>query len=104
MGEFGPKRTIADLNDEFRRRGQCVATASIAALDSLGGLIEAVRTYDDFTPDNDPWGEHDFGKLEWEGDDVFWKIDYYNESYDGLGDSSSPHCNRVLTMMFASEY
>lgn len=32
------------------------------------------------------------------------KIDYYDEDMIGLGDSSSPDCNRVLTIMFSSEY
>lgn len=95
---------IARLNDAFRAQGNFVATAGVAALDSLDGLVEAVRTYDDFGPDNDPYGEHDFGKLEWEGEDVLWKIDYYNQDMDGWEDPLSPDCQRVLTVMFGSEY
>jgi hypothetical protein len=104
MSEQRPERTIADLNDDYRRNGRFLVTAGIAALDSLDGLVEAVRDYDDFTPDNDPYGEHDFGKLEWEGEDVLWKIDYYDTNLSQWEDPLSPECQRVLTIMFAEEY
>jgi hypothetical protein len=104
-GEQRPNPTTADLNDAFRRSGDgVVATPGVAALDSLDGLLEAVRDYDDFTPDNDPYGEHDMGKLEWEGEDVLWKIDYFDQDMQYWEDPLSLDCQRVLTLMWASEY
>jgi Protein of unknown function (DUF3768) len=104
-GERVNHNPIADLNDAFRRSGEgVVATPGIAALDSLDGLLEAVRDYDDFTPDNDPYGEHDMGRLEWEGEDVLWKIDYYDQDMRYWEDPLNPDCQRVLTVMFGSEY
>src|SRR5262245_54707864 len=101
-GRLNP--SIADLNDAFRRSGEgVVATQGVAALDSLDGLLEAVRDYDDFTPDNDPNGEHDYGSLEWEGENTFWKIDYMDEQGHWC-DPLSPECQRVLTVGFMSEY
>ncbi len=40
-------------------------------------IIEKVVTFDDFTPDNDPHGERDFGAFDHGGKRIFWKIDYY---------------------------
>lgn len=96
---------IAELNDEFRRKGFAVTvTTGIQALDDLSGLLETVREYTEFTEDNDPHGEHDFGTIVWGKHKVFWKIDYYNETLDGWCDPVSPECNRILTVMLAREY
>jgi len=84
-GKMGPvlERTQqAILNDQFRRSGRgVVLTGGVKSVKDLPGLLEAIKDYNSFNPDNDPWLEHDFGKLSWNGDKVFWKIDYYNESY-----------------------
>lgn len=33
----------------------------------LVALLEKVAAFDEFTPDNDPHGEHDFGALDHDG-------------------------------------
>ena len=43
------------------------------------GLAQAVCDFDTFNADNDPYDEHDFGCLEYEGKKVFWKIDYCDQ-------------------------
>ena len=52
-------------------------TRGVAALGP--GLVaevhEKVRAFAAFTPDNDPYGERDFGSLEVDGRRLFWKID-----------------------------
>ena len=73
-------------------------------VEDLYGLLEAVRWYDDFTADNDPYGEHDFGSLVWHGNKIFWKLDYYDQSLKGWCDPLAPDCRRILTIMLASEY
>jgi hypothetical protein len=96
---------IAELNDAFRRRGDGVTlTSGVQMMEDLYGLLEAVRWYDDFTGDNDPYGEHDFGSLVWHGNRIFWKLDYYDKSLKGWCDPLSPSCRRILTIMLASEY
>jgi len=40
-----------------------------------------VRAFDDFTDDNDTWGEHDFGSVDEGGVRCFWKIDYYTKGH-----------------------
>lgn len=116
---------IARLNDLARRAMgiACVvvATEGICALPEAdqSRLRELVETFDAFTPDNDPYGERDFGVI-YQGMDgvwstlrsvdvavtVFWKIDAYDrELRFGSEDPADPAVTRlVLTIMLASEY
>lgn len=81
MSEREPKQSIANLNDEFRRTtSKVLLTPSIQELEDALALIMVVRTFDDFTEDNDPYGEHDFGAIDWHGERAFWKIDYYDKT------------------------
>lgn len=53
---------IAKLNDEFRKSGMgIVATRGVQDLENLHLLVDEIRNFSDFTEDNDPYGEHDFG-------------------------------------------
>jgi hypothetical protein len=65
-----------------------------------------VRTFADFSPDNDPHGEHDFGAIEQDGVRYFWKIDAYDRWMQfGSPDPADPSVTtRVLTIMRADEY
>jgi Protein of unknown function (DUF3768) len=40
--------------------------------------IKITTQVDDFSPDNDPYGEYDFGNFDLFSRKFFWKIDYYN--------------------------
>lgn len=102
---------IAELNDVLRTTfltGRVLMTAGIRALpdDLQSCIVEAVQSFRDFTPDNDPHGEHDFGAVTIQGEKVFWKIDYYApDLMHGSEDPSDPkQTRRVLTIMLAGEY
>jgi Protein of unknown function (DUF3768) len=66
--------------------------------------LAAVQRFDAFTPDNDPYGEHDFVTLD--GEKLFWKIDTYADGSltHGAEDPTDPAAMRVLTIMLAEEY
>jgi len=85
-----------------------LVTRTVAALpeDTLARLRAAVVQFDAFTDDNDPYGEHDFGAIELEGERYFWKIDYYDRSlrFGAEDPSDTSETMRVLTLMHASEY
>lgn len=56
---------IAPLNDTFRATfigGKVMLTAGIAALPETDqqAILQAVQQFNNFTPDNDLYGEHDF--------------------------------------------
>ncbi len=57
-------------------------------------------------PHNDPYGEHDFGAIDHNGQKIYWKIDYYDPDLKyGSKDPSGPvQTARVLTIMLANEY
>lgn len=102
---------IAALNDRFRQTywgGTVMMSSGVNELsdDTRAALFAAVMHYDDFNEGNDPYGEHDFGKVVVEGQDYFWKIDYYDPTMTfGSENPADPRVTtRVLTMMLASEY
>jgi Protein of unknown function (DUF3768) len=103
---------IAELNDRFRKGdrslGKHMASELVSNLspDQQLSLTRLVRAFDGFNPENDPYNEHDFGSVEFEGDKYFFKIDYYDLSYEyGSEDPSDPAITRrVMTIMHSSEY
>lgn len=71
---------IRTLNDAFRATfigGRVLLTPGVQALGeaALQRLVRAIQGYDAFSPDNDPYGEHDFGSIAFDGAKIFWKID-----------------------------
>ena len=102
---------IRELNDHARQHFvgcRVVITAGIQSLGdaSVAAVLRAVQTYDRFTADNDPYGEHDFGSFTYEGHTVFWKWDYYDLDFSMHSpDAADPAVTaRVLTIMLAEEY
>lgn len=102
---------IAILNDAFRTTligGTVVLTAGIQALDEAEqrAVIQAVQAFSDFSEDNDPHGEHDFGAIDFQKAKIFFKIDYYdlNLEYGSENPADPSQTKRVLTVMLADEY
>ena len=83
-----------------------MVTQGVQVLDDVAAIIDKVRTFDAFTEDNDPHGEHDFGSFKHKGEAIFWKFDYYDPTLtSGSGNPADPGVTvRVLTIMLASEY
>lgn len=104
---------IRSLNDNFRQKlivntGTVLLTQGVISLPegSVAELLDRVRTFDQFTPDDDPHGEHDFGAIDLDAVRYFWKIDYYDQSKTGGSpDPADPTVtHRVMTIMRADEY
>src|SRR5437762_12080896 len=102
---------VRELNDRFRTTmtgGRVMLTAGVDALasDVKAMVIRRVATFSEFTPDNDPHGEHDFGSFALAGRKFFWKMDYYGASMEfGSEYPADPSkTTRVLTIMLAEEY
>lgn len=110
-GEPSNTASIRDLNDCFRqslRGGRVVVTAGVHALgpQRLRAILTKVTSFNGFTVDNDPYGEHDFGAFDDDGERLFWKIDYYDQALSGGSHNPADAALtcRVLTIMLASEY
>ena len=104
-------KRIAELNDACRQARAdhlLTITAGIRELGPLAvvSIVQRVRSFDAFTPDNDPYGERDFGAFEHGSDTIFWKIDCYDKQLEfGSPDPTDPAVTqRVITIMLASEY
>ena len=101
---------IAQLNDALRTSfmgGRLMVTAGVSALppSTQVDVLRAVQAFHTFTPDNDPYGEHDFGRIEIGDCLVFWKIDYYDLTMQFGSDKPwrPDETKRVLTIMLAEE-
>jgi len=126
-GTLSRSERIARLNDRARQAMglACVAVATEGFRSLPEGeqsrVRELLETYDAFTPDNDPYGERNFGAIYRDADGrwstgypvqgnptekVFWKIDAYDRALRfGSEDPANPAVTlRVLTIMLASEY
>jgi hypothetical protein len=75
-------------------------------LDQQAEIMHQVHTFAEFTPENTPHGEHDFGSFEYDGKTIFWKIDCYDRDLSyGSPDPADPAVTtRVLTVLLAEEY
>ena len=102
---------ITRLNDKFRKSfigGQVLLTAGIAAMSSedKANIVSMVQNFNDFTEDNDPYKEHDFGSFDYKCEKILWKIDYYdlNNQYHSENPANPDITNRVLTIMTVYEF
>ena len=104
-------REIAALNDLARQTFmfcRVVLSQGLMSLEEhdLQEVISLVRSFTDFTKDNDPYGEHDFGMVEHRDSKYFWKFDYYDQNVEfGSPDpSDTSQTTRVLTVFLSEEY
>ena len=107
---------IAALNDAVRREpgtgehGRIVMTRGVSefGIPFTMEVLAKLKVFDAFSKDNDPYGEHDFGSFELEGQKPFWKIDYYEKASDYTAGAETPEnaetTDRLLTIMLAEEY
>ncbi len=108
---------IRELNDKFRKGedvsipGKIVFTSGLLYLleendKATEDIVSLVRDFDEFTEDNDPHKEHDFGSFDFCGAKIFWKFDYYDPdiSYGSSDASDITKTFRMLTVFLASEY
>lgn len=103
--------TIRRLNDELRQSlhtGIAVITPGVAALghEAVQRIFRSVSVYDDFCHATDPWGEHDFGKIQVNGETIFFKIDYFDKSLNAHSPdpADTTVTERVITILLAEEY
>jgi hypothetical protein len=121
QAEIDRAAKIAEQNDRFRKTwgadvtvpSQTVVTTPGVAHLSAGAqaqIMQAVPTFDTFTEDNDPYGDHTFGAFEitsvGETVKLFWKIDLYDTAYTYGSETpeDTAATRRILTIMQRHEY
>lgn len=104
-------RIIRDLNDGLGQTftgGKLVMTQGVQGLaqDMLAKVFRAVRDFDAFTLENDPYQTHEFGMFDLDGERLMFKIDAYDQNLEyGSPNPADPSVTtRVLTILLASEY
>ena len=102
---------IRTLNDNFRKTftgGRVMLTSGIRTKthDEIAEILEKVRSFDNFTTANDPYGEHDFGSFDYKGQKIFFKIDYYDKNLQYLSEDPADDSKtiRTLTIMLAEDW
>lgn len=105
---------IAARNDRLRCsfglavdvQGCLVLTRGVALLDveARARVLAALAAFADFTPDNDPYGEHDFAAFTVDGRRFNFKIDYFENSDMEFGADDPLEAYRVCTLLLAEEY
>ena len=111
---------IAAQNDAFRKsimffndtedtpKGQFVMTSGVSAMgpDARLSATRQVAAFAAFTPDNDPYGWHEFGAVEVFGTTIWFKVDLYDVNYEMGSDAPTDpeQTRRVLTLLLPSEY
>ena len=102
---------IRDLNDNLRRSfsgGQIMLTAGIDDLPQniQAQVFKAIREFDGFSEDCDPYGTHEFGSVEVEGKKAWFKIDTYDQNLEYHSpDAADPTVTkRVMTILLPEEY
>ncbi len=105
------QRVVAELNDEFRKSfsgGTVYITSGVQGLGSevIDQTFAAVKAFDAFTLDNDPYHAHDFDCLTIDRHTPFWKIDYYDRSLKFASEdpTDTKTTKRVPTVLLAEEY
>ncbi len=83
-------------------------TTGVVALgpEAVSRIVKTITLYDNFCHANDPYGEHDFGSFDADGQRIFFKIDCYDKAlaYHSPDPSDPSVTERVLTIMLAEEY
>lgn len=115
---------IATANDAFRRNmfvkielgktetqrpnGIITVSAGVHHLppDDKARVLVAVKNFNDFNADNNPYGEREFGSIELAGiPPVFWRIAYYEDETMQFGaEAPEVQCFRLLSIYLAEEH
>ncbi|KRB80604.1 hypothetical protein ASE00_16280 [Sphingomonas sp. Root710] len=100
---------IRELNDRLRQRheGRVVITRGIASLPvaTVARVLFAVRDFAAFDARNDPHGEGDMGRVEVDGHECWFRIDYFSADLEsGSPDPADENITtRVMTILLAEE-
>ena len=109
-------KRIRHLNDRLRQDflygvhgdNSVVVTSGVIAMGDpfVKAAMRAVANYATFTPECDPWDEHNFGAMPIGPKTVLFKIDYFDLDmrFAAENPAVASQTKRVLTIMLQDEY
>lgn len=114
MTDDEKKARIRELNDELRtrrsqRNGKIIVMGDLINEtgdgEKMTKILDAIRDHDNWEG-NDPYGEHDFGKVAVDGEEFIFKIDYYALNEEHLSEHpEDPNVTiRVMSVFYAHDY
>lgn len=120
---------IAELNDDLRKHMLFPPTVglnphrTVVFMGEMSSMIQNMRLTErvlhqgliarqvqqpavPFTADNDPYGERDKGRFDWNGESCMWAISYYDldQKYHSPDEADPAVTHRVLTIFLARDY
>ena len=105
---------IRQLNDAARKREASARWLFVGYLGDelhddatrLDSIMKTVSEYADFDQGNDPYGEHDFGSFTFGGEQISFKIDYYDLNFEnGSDDPADPEVTgRLISVFYTKDY
>lgn len=104
------KEQVRAENDKVRKLLRSSSSCRIMMTPSVSEspdkylILEAIRNFDNFSGNNDPYEEHDCAIVKVNGESYMFKIDYYDLKLEYGVDPQEEDCIRVLTIMHASDY
>lgn len=101
-------KQIAAENDALRKAiitptGRVMFSSMVAYSDDFPAILEAFKSFDNFTKDNDPYKEHDCAVFEVNGDQYLFKVDYWDQDLKYGVDQYMDEAYRIITLMHVSE-
>ncbi len=97
--------TIAAYNDRFRQTldpllGYVIPSPAVQVLspDRFAELLAAIRAFEAFDPDCDPWHERDMGIVDCAGDRYLFKIDCYDRRHQPAPVPATHPADPLLTL------
>jgi hypothetical protein len=113
MTDDEKKAKVRELNDELRtkggaRNGKIIFTGALGQDSVEKRLIvyRAARAFNTFTEQNDPHGEHDFGRFNVGDEEFMFKFDYFAlDEMFGSEHPEDPNATiRIMSIFYASDY
>lgn len=102
---------LRQLNNAFRKTGEGGITTISMAVHAIGPkavseIRAAIAAFTGFDSSGSEESEHDYGTINYQGQMVYWKIDYFDEDVAfASSDATDPDVTvRVMTILLASDF
>jgi Protein of unknown function (DUF3768) len=99
-------KVYTNFLEEYDSLWMVTSDVSYLPEEQLHELVAQVQAFESFTPENDPYGERDFGQVRQDEIDYFWKINCYDRilGLDSVEPVDSAQTVRILFLIRADAY